>query len=346
MIDLLLATRRREMTGVERFGIQLAKELNRQHRNVVTVLNDDYISDAAFRSIKMKAGFRNWLMLPFALKRNGLSTANVILPSFPGSPLFRFSGNSTFRVVHDAFPWTRRGMASLQSQIMFDYAEKLSIYRHEKVFSPTITVADELNNIFPRLNTIVCGNAIGLDIAGEVEEQVPLLGKSYCLAVGTVEPRKNYQRLLKIVPELAIRGWKLVIVGRSGWGEDVAQLEDISSDPNGPVIWYKDGEDKQLRWLYYHASCFISLSLAEGFNMPLAEAAAAGLPTVCSDIAIHRSVAPDWAYIASDEAGPVEIVNAISSQSMRGRHDGTKYIKQYSWSSVSRRMLESIIHPR
>jgi glycosyltransferase involved in cell wall biosynthesis len=48
--------------------------------------------------------------------------------------------------------------------------------------------------------------------------------------------------------------------------------------------------DDELRKLYAGASCFVMPSLHEGFGLPLAEAMAAGVPAVASDIPALREV--------------------------------------------------------
>jgi glycosyltransferase involved in cell wall biosynthesis len=85
----------------------------------------------------------------------------------------------------------------------------------------------------------------------------------------------------------------------------------------------------------------VSLSLAEGFNMPLAEAAGAGCPIVCTDNAVHRDVAPASAAFVS-ASDPDETLAAIMRASALPRRDGSEFRARYSWSSVADAVLRLV----
>jgi glycosyltransferase involved in cell wall biosynthesis len=111
-------------------------------------------------------------------------------------------------------------------------------------------------------------------------------GPAYILAVGTIEPRKNYALLLDayevLRSDLGARTPGLVIVGRPGWmQEDVCgRIEALAE--RGAVRWVKDAADPELAGWYENASVFSYLSLYEGFGYPPFEAALAGVPMVVS----------------------------------------------------------------
>jgi len=89
----------------------------------------------------------------------------------------------------------------------------------------------------------------------------------YVLAVGTLEPRKNLERIAR-----AVEG-ELRVVGARGWG-------GVEPPPN--VTWLGDVPDGELAELYRGARCLVYASLYEGFGIPVAEALACGCPVVTS----------------------------------------------------------------
>ena len=93
----------------------------------------------------------------------------------------------------------------------------------------------------------------------------PKADGDYVLAVGTLEPRKNLERIAR-----AVDG-ELRVVGGRGWG-------GVSTPPN--VTWLPDATDAELAALYRGARCLVYASLYEGFGIPVAEALACGCPIV------------------------------------------------------------------
>jgi glycosyltransferase involved in cell wall biosynthesis len=100
----------------------------------------------------------------------------------------------------------------------------------------------------------------------------------YVLAVGTLEPRKNLERIA-----LAVDG-ELRIAGAKGW-------RDVRPPAN--VTWLGDVGDEQLAGLYRGARCLVYASLYEGFGIPVAEALACGCPVVTSRDTPMAELAPD-----------------------------------------------------
>jgi glycosyltransferase involved in cell wall biosynthesis len=91
-----------------------------------------------------------------------------------------------------------------------------------------------------------------------------------------------------------------------------------------------------MAWLYANCSAFLSLSHAEGFNMPLVEAGIAGCQIVCSDLPIHRSVAPQDSVFMNARASLAEVAAMIRQAAARPRVDRPAYRARFSWDEVAR----------
>ncbi len=113
--------------------------------------------------------------------------------------------------------------------------------------------------------------------------------KPYILSVGKIEPRKNLVRLVEAFHNLRSDTAELLIVGPSGWGDQMKNIEN----PNCRLLGYVPNQD--LAVLYRLASVFAYPSLWEGFGYPVAEAMKYGVAVACSDIPSLKEIAGDAA---------------------------------------------------
>ena len=151
---------------------------------------------------------------------------------------------------------------------------------------------------------------------------------SYFVVCGTIEPRKNHLMLLNVWRELATRGPppKLVIVGKRGWLCDNAlDMLDRSEALRSPIVEVGGLSTPGLRRLLAGARALVMPSFAEGFGIPVAEAMAAGVPVIASDIEVFREIGGNALdYIdALDGLGWLEAIEAYSRPDSARRRGAT-----------------------
>jgi glycosyltransferase involved in cell wall biosynthesis len=128
------------------------------------------------------------------------------------------------------------------------------------------------------------------------------------LMVSTIEPRKGYLQTLEAFSLL----WNqsidinLIIVGKEGWDilpdvlrGDIPEItRRLRNHPERGkrLFWFNGISDEYLEKIYTASSCLIAASLAEGFGLPLIEAARYGLPIIARDIPIFREIVGEHAY--------------------------------------------------
>ncbi|WP_197028228.1 glycosyltransferase family 1 protein [Bosea sp. 117] len=131
----------------------------------------------------------------------------------------------------------------------------------------------------------------------------------YAVVVGTIEPRKNLAFLLaiwrRLVEKHGTRTPRLVIIGRRGWeNENVLDYFERSTLLAPFVVEASDISDTALASVMAGACTMIAPSLAEGFNLPIAEALALGCPVIASDLPVHREIAEGSARFVDPLDGP------------------------------------------
>ncbi len=121
----------------------------------------------------------------------------------------------------------------------------------------------------------------------------------YFVAVGTIEPRKNYGLLLEIWKQLLSETQDgivphLIVIGQSGWDcEDIeAQLNDAKTFQHH-IHWITQCDDQEMVFWLKGAMALLFPSFVEGFGMPLAEALALQTPVIASDLDVFKEFASD-----------------------------------------------------
>ena len=126
----------------------------------------------------------------------------------------------------------------------------------------------------------------------------------YFVILSTIEPRKNHLLLLHVWRELvekrgADRVPRLFVVGQRGWEcENVVDLLERCEPLKGVVFERNRCGDDELATLLHHAQALLMPSFAEGYGLPVAEALAAGVPVIASDLPALREMAgevPEYA---------------------------------------------------
>jgi glycosyltransferase involved in cell wall biosynthesis len=180
-----------------------------------------------------------------------------------------------------------------------------AIARGAHVHTDSAFVATEVVEHFgidpAKVHTIHLGlPALGAE-AGEKFTTPSHKGPPYLLAIGTIEPRKDYPSLLRAFGLVAPShpDLRLLIVGQTGWGEQafaeaLAQLpKEVSAriDRRGFV------DDQARNNLLHGASLLVYPSVYEGFGLPPLEAMAAGIPVVATTAGSLPEVLGDAALL-------------------------------------------------
>jgi glycosyltransferase involved in cell wall biosynthesis len=158
------------------------------------------------------------------------------------------------------------------------------------------------------------------------------LVKPYVLFVGTLEPRKNLDRLLEAWGQMKLRDeFDLVVAGPVGWAapETLARVTK-----NARCLGYVPEHD--LPSLTYHATLFACTSLYEGFGFPVAQAMACGVPVLTSNTSCLPEISGDGA-LHVDPKSPAEIraglVRLLESETLRRElgANGKRLAQRYRW---------------
>ena len=162
------------------------------------------------------------------------------------------------------------------------------------------------------------------------------IGNDYILAIGTMQPRKNYARLIEAFGRLTNRDLRLIIVGKRGWLYESILARSQEPDVVGRVQFLDYVPAIEMPTLISAARLLAFPSLHEGFGLPILEAQACGTPVVCSMTSSMPEVAGDAALFVDPLdtdaiAGAME--RLLSDSALRAKlvEHGFQNVKRFSW---------------
>lgn len=201
----------------------------------------------------------------------------------------------------------------------------------------------------PRLNWFHLGSELDGDLMIESRPDEPAeTGSLNFLMVGTIEPRKCHSQVLDAFEVLWQRDHDvhLTLAGRVGWMvDDFIERLRSHRELGSRLHWIEDASDHRLAGLYRSSAALLAASTAEGFGLPLIEAAKFNLPIIARDIPVFHEVAGDHATYFSD-SGATGLAAAIETWNERRLRDvlpSSLLIPRLSWAESTEQLLHSVL---
>ncbi|MBD3270519.1 glycosyltransferase [Candidatus Peregrinibacteria bacterium] len=253
---------------------------------------------------------------------------SVLIP-YPS--LYRDNDRKVVMTVHDTIPWTNqeynRGLKSklyhqstLKNLKHVDHiltvseTSKKDLVRNFKIKESKITVT---SNAFENVNYRQLGLHERLQILKKYEVDI---SRPFIFYIGGFDPRKNVSRLIKLHQRhLRKKGYNLVLGGCKVLGN---KFYDSIEDANKAKDVFVTGfiEEDDMLAFFMEAKAYITLTKAEGFNMPLLESITNQCLTFVSDLDVHREVAKDYAIFldlkSSNKKLSEEILKVLKSKNL------------------------------
>jgi glycosyltransferase involved in cell wall biosynthesis len=181
-------------------------------------------------------------------------------------------------------------------------------------------------------------------ILAEVKKRYNLSSR-FVLSVGTIEPRKNFARLIQAFAQLRRDDVTLVIAGGQGWLYDEIYAAPRKFGVSERVKFLGFVPDEDLPALYSLCEFFVYPSLYEGFGLPLVEAMQCGAAVITANNSSLVEAAGSAAILvnARDTA---EIVAALArlldddAQRAELRARGFAQARRFSWDASARQLRD------
>ncbi len=175
------------------------------------------------------------------------------------------------------------------------------------------------------------------------------IDKKYILSVGTIEPRKNFAALIRAFNNIKKSkigsGYKLVIVGRTGWKSEATYEERENSPYRDDILFTGWIPDQELVQIYNWAELFVYPSLFEGFGLPPLEAMSCGLPVITFNTSSLKEVVGDAGILvaAGDESElKNQLLHVLENELVKEELSSKSLIqaKKFSWEETAKKILD------
>ncbi len=267
----------------------------------------------------------------------------------------------------DAFVWlNRKRIKGKAVSTIHNYVEDDLRYRYNKavsvIFSKVwdillrkhnllVTLTADMEGYYRKLyrNQQICyvHNGRFVDVAQEDVKPVPeedqiLAFKDQSILIGIaalLTHRKGIDQLLHLLQRNS--KYKLLIIGDGQVKEELEQLaRQLQVSERCMFLGYKKGADRY----YKYFDVYAMPSRSEGFPLALIEAAAYGLPTICSDLPAFKEVFTDQevAFFELDNISDLEyqLENLLNNSGTFSTHIKQKYQKDLTAQAMANRYLE------
>ncbi len=262
--------------------------------------------------------------------------------------------------VHDITPVKYPGQYTGLANRLVRLLTGDSVRRADQVLTPTKTVAREIAERYAVSPSRFTPYYNGVDTQVFSPREQPgrraeLLARHdilppYLFSPGAMEPRKNYEtlyRAMALIPKHCAT--QLVIAGGCRDADYASMLHALAEETGlrGRIRHLGFVPEADLVDLYRHAAAMVSASRDEGFDMPILEAMACGIPVVCSDIAVHRELFEGSVlfFPADSEQAVADCLMRLDRQpELRAQliGSGLDLARHLTWQAAARRVLAGL----
>jgi len=340
------------LTGVGRYGVEIAKALKRRHALSELWMNRDLMNDSGdLGSLEVPGIFFPKYRRITDMFWPGwrFRTAGLDVLLCPGTTLIKtLLPMKQAVMVHDMGPFKHPEMKRKNDAAAWQERIRQVADHADVITTNSLTTKDDLLNAYPHLEDRVFNTPLGADHFPDRPNHVP--GGRHILAVSTIEPRKNYRTLLLaygiLVNSHGTSLPPLVIAGGMGFRaeEIIGYAAEFGISHKVTFTGYVSGAE--LADLYSNAACLVHTAHYEGFGFMVPEAFSWNLPVAAPNNTAIREYFSKAAWMI-DESNPESIASGIILCLDRGisadqRIERNRLSRILTWDNCADRTLKAL----
>ena len=299
------------------------------------------------------ASLRLFAKVPIAMRREKVDV--VIEPAHFG-PFNLPTSIKRVTVIHDLTPIIFPEHHTWHGQILQRIFLSRILSKTDLVITNSQNTSKDLEHYYPVTIGKNTSILLGKDrfYKPTIDQQVLIdngIHTRYFLTVGTIEPRKNLELLLKAFEQVVdhtTENVSLVIAGGMGWKTESFERALAKHPYRDKIIMLGYVDKKLLPALYSQAIALIYPSIYEGFGFPVLEGMSCGAPVICANVSSLPEVGGEIAlYI--DPTSEMDLIRHMHT-TLKYTSEERKIIKEksiahsdhYSWKTHAVTFLSEI----
>lgn len=335
-------------TGVHRYAFEICNQLYELgvdfYVAVPKEINPDY--NVNFKTVQcgsLTTHLWEQLSLPKYLKQQG----SPLLVSLSGCGPLNYSNQiiAIHDVSHERHPeWFSKNYCRFYGYMFPKIGKKAHAIITVSEFSKK-EIEETLDIPLDKIHVINCSipsyHTSDNDSIEEIENKSD---ERYILSVSSMDPRKNFIRLVEAFNNLEDKSVKLYIIGMQFKAFNTPDMEKLIQE-NVVLTGYLD--DESLQKMYKNALFSVYPSLYEGFGIPPLESMSYGCPVIASDIPALREINGEAALYTN----PMDVADMsikmnllLHDTELRNKlsEKGREQVQKYSWLKSAQQVLELV----
>lgn len=333
------------LSGVQRYAIECSRQIKKLHPDTIFVAPPDILHKSIAEEFNVqitgnKTGHK-WEQfdLPRYLIREG--SPPLLCPSNT-APLFY---KNTFLTLHDLAFYHHPEWNSKAFSLWYNFLIPRLIQKSRHIFTVSNTMKEEIIKYYraPPSKISVTYNGISqnmLSAGGQGE----IVKEKIILLVGSFNLRKNHHTLIKAFLDSKLKNeYQLALVGDKNKVFREAGIDKHTLESGNVKIYPQLGEQELIE-LYQKAEVLVSLSVYEGFGIPLLEGLFFNCKVVCSDIPVYRELFNN--YVSFCDPYNVDGVKKVLTETIKTHSKidfkETQLFEKYSYASTAKVIVDKM----
>lgn len=324
----------KHLTGVQLFEKGIVSGLQAKNGTSIKVIRaPEFLKSTYGRLIYEQ------IWIPIYLNFIGRPYSISLLNSFP----ILYSKNII--TIHDLAPLKGNWYNNWKYSFYYKKLLPKLIRRAKKIITVSDFSKDEIQTYFSVEDEriIVLGNSLSftkdeVKKSNEIYSDKIFNGK-YILTVGSLDPRKNIDKVIKGFISAQLEGYTLIIIGGSN------KIFNYEPSKFRKDILFKGYMGKSELINYYkYCDLFINLSSYEGFGVPILEALYFNKTVIASNIPVYKELfRKSLIYVNQFDEAEVglKIRKAIATKKKYANIE-EDFFNKFSWSSLAKKLLEEL----
>lgn len=323
-------------TGVQVFTKEVISTLRRKGHTL------NKVNPGIFKSSRYSLYLFEQFILPLFLIFKGSPYLLCLSNTFP--LVYR----NSIVVIHDAAAVNGDWFKPLRYKLYFKYILPFFLRYQKHIYTVSEFSKKQIIQAFniKENKVIVLGNGTSFNTK-EIIQDTEVYSKQerpFVLTIGSIDPRKNLKVLIKAFSQSETsNSHDLLIVGEKN---QIFKDENLEKFVHPNIIFTGYLEKKKLIDTLLKAELFISVSLYEGFGIPVLEAISLNKNIVISQIKTYKEIFHGCGYF-TDPLDTNEIAENIDKALKYGittkmEWNRIEVLKKFTWENLTNKMLEKL----